>query len=467
MFTPLPEWDRLNRNGRAILLAVQFLPGLLLALIVAHFFGGHAGGLTFAIDNELVTPSWVMKAIGKRLVNNCKFANNVQRNYDDQYVQGGAKVGYTVQARLPQRYQVNKGPRLNPVPIIDNVVPITLTDQANIGIEFSTASLTMEVDDYEDKCIAPAVDALINAIDYDGLSRMYSQVAKCVGTPGVVPGSTGTLPQAANQVYLDAGTKLNNAAVPMDNRVAILSSDMHAYLANANVAIFNPVGDISRNFRKGQFGGEALGVAEWYMDQNVASLTVGPLGGTPLISGANQTGSAILTKGWNNVAASRLLGGEVVQFAGCYEINPLNYQNTGKLKDFVVTAPFSSDGSGNGTFYISPALIPVGPNQPLATCTASPIDGAAITIFGSATAYHDVVTPQGLIYDPEAFALVMADLELPGGLWVSERVNNKALGVSIRFLKGYDIMSDISPARVDVLYGWAAVRQEMACRVAS
>ena len=30
--------------------------------------------------NTLVTPTWVMKEIGRRLVNNLKFANNVNRS---------------------------------------------------------------------------------------------------------------------------------------------------------------------------------------------------------------------------------------------------------------------------------------------------------------------------------------------------------------------------------------------------
>lgn len=458
--TNSPTWGERPLLTRCAIILGALVTAFLAQLVLSHF--SSEPGFLFA--NVLVTPSWVMKEIGRRLVNNVKFAANVQRSYDDQYVQAGAKVGYTVNARLPQRYQVNKGAALNPVPLIDNIVPITLTDQANIGIEFSTASLTMEVDNYSEKCISPAVDALVNVVDYDGLSRMYKQVAKCVGTPAVVPGSTGTLPQAANQVYLDAGTKLNNAAVPTEDRVAILSSDMHAYLANANVAIFNPVGTISENFRRGQFGREALGVSEWFMDQNVATHTVGPLGSTPLVDGANQTGSSILLKGFTAAAASRLKEGDVLQFAGCNEINPLNYQSVAKLKDFTCTADQSSSAGGAVTVTISPALITAGP---LATCTASPADSAAVTIFGSASAYANLSTPQGLVYHPEAFALVMADLELPGGLWVSERLSNKILGISIRFLKGYDIMSDVSPARVDILYGWAAVRQEMACRVAS
>lgn len=416
--------------------------------------------------NSLVTPTWVMKQIGRRLVNNLKFANNVNRSYDGQYVQSGAKVGYTVNARLPQRYTVNKGQALNIQGVTDNIVPITLTDQANVGIEFSTSSLTMEVDDYQKRYISPAVDALVNVMDFDGLSRMYKKTFYTVGTPGVVPGSTGTLPQAANDVYLGAGVKLSNAAIPADGRVAMLTPNMHAYLASANVALFNPAGQISEQYKTGMFGREALGVAEWFMDQNVATHTVGALGGTPTVNGGSQTGASIITQAWSNSITNILLEGDVVQFAGVYSINPMNYQSTGVLMDFTVTANCTSSAAGAVTIPISPNLIPVSSGA-FATCSGSPATSAAVTTFRHASTYANVLTPQGLVYHPDAFACVMADLELPGGVWVAERISNKQLGVAIRFVKDYNVMSDQSPARLDILYGWAAVRPEMACRVCS
>lgn len=415
--------------------------------------------------NTLINPTWVMNEVGRLLVNNLKFAANVSRSYDDQYSIQGAKVGYTVNARLPQRYTVNKGQAINIQNVVDQIVPITLTDQANVGIEFSTASETMEVDDYRDRYIKPAVEALVNAIDNDGLSRMYQATYWTVGTPGVIPGSTGTLPQAAYQPYLNAGVKLSKAAVPTDGRVAMLDPNMHAYLASGGLAIFNPADTLAKVYRSGMFGAKALGIDEWYMDQNVATHTVGALGGTPLLNGATASGAtSIVTDGWSNSITNVVKKGDILQLAGVYAVNPMSFQSTGQLQDFVVTADASSDGSGNATISISPAIITSGNQQ---TVTGVPADNAVITIFGHASSYAALSSPQGLVYHPEAYALVMADLVLPKGCWVSERISNAALGVAVRFIKQYDVMTDQSPARVDVLYGWKAVRPEMACRVAS
>lgn len=449
-------WPTRSLAARVCFLALSVL-GILLTNAIVWHLTAHPVGLLLA--NAIVTPQNVMKEIARRLVNNLKFGANVLRSYDNQYFRGGAKQGFTVNARMPQRFKVNKGQALNIQPVVDTVVPITLTDQANVGIEFSMASLTMEIDNYSEKTIKPAVDTLVNSVDFDGLSRMYKEVAKAVGTPGTLP--AGAL---ANPIYLAAGTKLDDAAVPMEDRVAVLSSGMQAALANANLASFNPQSYISDTFRKGMFARQALGVEAWYKDQNVATHTVGPLGGTPLVDGAGQTGSSVLLKGWTAAAAKRLNQGDVIQFAGVYEINPMNYSTTGQLKDFVVTADASSTSGGALTVYIKPAIIPVSSGA-LATCDVAPADSAAVTIFGHASSYANKVSPQGLIYHPEAFALVMADLDLPGGTWVAERISNEALGVSVRFIKDYDVLTDQSPARCDILYGWAAVRPELAVRV--
>jgi len=405
-----------------------------------------------------------MREVGRRLVNNWVFTNTVQRSYDDQYQSDGGKVGYTVNARLPQRYTVTKGQALTIQGANDVIVPITLTDQANVGIEFSSASLTMEVDSYKDRYIFPAVDSLINQMDLDGLERMAQATYHHVGTPGVVPGSTGTAPQNAVDVYLGAGVRLSENAIPVENRCACLSPNMHAFLVSATVGLFNPTSDIAAQYRHGQFGARALGVDEWYMDQNVNSHTVGALGGTPLVNGASQTGASIITDGWSNSITGVVKKGDILTFASVNSVNPLGYQDTGRLRTFVVTADADSDGSGNATISISPSITTTGA---LKTVTGSPADNAVILIFGHASTYASTVTPQGLVYHPEAYACVMADLVKPGGLEVSERISNSELGVSVRFVKDYAIMTDQSPARLDVLYGWKAVRPEFGCRVSS
>jgi hypothetical protein len=405
--------------------------------------------------NSLVTPTWYTKEVARILVNNLKFAANVNRSYDDAYVQAGAKVGYTVNARLPQRFAVTEGQALQTQGINDQYAPITLTHQKNVAYSWSTASMTQEIEMVRERYVKPAATALANVIDYDGLNTVYTDVYQSVGTPGVTPSS--------NLTYLQAGAKLTNSAVPSDGRVAVLDPTSMVTLANANLALFNPSAQISEQYREGQFASRALGVSEWYEDANVAKFTTGSYTtSTPLINGASQTGSSLVTDGWASSAAT-LNKGDIFTIAGVYAVNPVSYSSTGALQQFVVTATVTSSGVDIAALQVSPAIITSGQLQ---TVTASPADNAAITVVGAgASTMTATVTSQSLLYHPDAFALVMADLHRPQSGAEATVVRSKELGVSIRMVQQYQIGTDSEPTRLDVLYGWATLRPTLAVRV--
>ena len=414
--------------------------------------------------NTVITPTHVLRKVGTRLTNSLRFVGAVSKDYNSEFKKGGAKVGTVVNARLPQRYVVNKGAAFIPQATANSIVPIEITDQANTGIEFDSFTMTLSVDDYEKRYIDPAGEALANQVDFDGLDRSYKDVYWTVGTPAVVPGSTGTLPQAASNVYMDATTKLANYGV-MGKKTAMLSPAMHQYLVTAHMTLFAPAASVGKQYKTGQFSDEALGIQEWMMDQNVPTHTIGALGGTPTVTTAPTSGATtVVTQAWTSAIATRLKRGDVVQFALCNAVNPMNRQSTGQLQDFVVTADCDSDGAGALTIPISPAIITSGPNQ---TVDAAPLASAAVTIFSHASNHASKQTKQGLVFTEEAFAMVTADLEKPMGVWASERISNKAVGVAIRFVKDYNIMTDQSPARLDTIYGFKTVRPEMAVRICS
>jgi hypothetical protein len=418
---------------------------------------------SLAYANTLVTPSWVMKEGMFRLVNSLKFAGEINRTYDSQFRVAGAKVGYILNARLPVRYLVRDGSAFQGQDVTEQVVPIAITDQIHVAIEFTSASLTMEVDNYRERYLEPAFDALANEIDLRGMTRMAKATSAFTGTPAVPPGSTGTLPQAAMEAYLEADEVMTDGAVPNEKRVICINPRMARFLVQGLATLFNPANAIGQNYRSGMIGHDQLGFAKWYKAQNTYRHTVGALGGTPLINGANQSGSSIVLDGWTTAVATRLKEGDKITFADVYAVNPQSRQSTGRLKSFTVTADAASDVNGNMTVSISPAI--VGPGSPYQNVNALPADGAAVKTFGHASSYASVVTPQALAFHPDAYALVTADLERMEGAWVCERIRSKAIGVAFRLWKDRDIRTDSSPCRVDALFGYKAVREELACVV--
>ena len=278
------------------------------------------------MPNSFITPTWVLKDVARVAVNSLKFANNVERWYDDKYKAGGAKVGYTVSGRLPQRFRTTKGQAFQAQPINDQTVPVTLTDQANIATSWSSADATMIIEETRKRYVNPAGEQLANTIDFDGLWRMTPMVWKAVGTPGTTPTSMET--------YLLAGARMTNVAAPLGGRVAILDPLAMVKLVVDTKGLFNPSGSIAENYRTGQFGRNQLGIAEWYQDQNRYVHTTGSFtSSTPVVNGANQTGTSLVTSGWAS-GATTIKAGDILTIADVYEVNPQNYASTGNLQQF-------------------------------------------------------------------------------------------------------------------------------------
>jgi hypothetical protein len=126
----------------------------------------------------------------------------------------------------------------------------------------------------------------------------------------------------------------------------------------------------NKSYREGEIG--KIGGIDTYMSQNAPTFTTGPFGGTPLINGASQnttydtTGAntqTLITDGWTAAAAARVVAGDVFTIAGVFDVNPVTKATLPILKQFVVKANGSSDGSGNLTLTIAPQIITSGAFQ--------------------------------------------------------------------------------------------------------
>jgi hypothetical protein len=408
--------------------------------------------------NTLATPSWVTKEVARGFLNKLVFLAHVNRTYDDAYVQSGAKVGNTVNARLPQRFTVTDGQALQLQNLYDQTVPITLTNQKNVAFGYSSAQATTELDDIRTRYVTPGAEALANAAEVLAFDNVYTDIYSSVGTPGTTPTATLT--------YLQAGVKLTDLSTPLNGRVGMLDPLAMSTLANTTSSLFNPSAVVSENYTEGQFGRKQLGVDGWYQDPVRPTHTTGTFtASTPLVNGASQTGSTISTDGWASGAAT-LNKGDVFTIAGVNSVNPLSYSDNGRLQQFVVTATTSDASGAMATLPISPSIITSGALQ---TVSASPANNAVITVLGATAAASGTLattsSPQSFVYHPDAFAFVMADLMKPGAGADSTTVRSKSLGFSIRMVEQYQIGTDQNPSRLDILIGATTIQARLAARV--
>lgn len=403
------------------------------------------------MPNTLLTIALITREALRVLENNLTFTKLVNRQYDDRFGVEGAKIGTTLNVRKPPRYIGRIGQAINIENSVETQVPVVLNTQRGVDIQFSSQDLALSIDDFSDRFIKPAIASIANAIDADGLSQ-YTAIWNAVGTPNTVPNTLLT--------YLNAGVLLNNNAAPNDGeRYMVISAQMQATIVDALKGLFQAATQIAEQYRQGEMG-QTIGF-EWYMDQNVGNFTVGPQGGAPLVAGANQTGTSLITNGWTGVAAARLVVGDIFTIANVNGVNPQSRQSTRALQQFVVTAPLASDAGGNGTIQIQPPI--VGPGSAFQTVDALPVNGAVITVLGAA----GVQSLQGMAFHKDWITLACADLPLPGGVDMAARVSDRQLGMSVRLIRAYNITTDQFPCRLDILYGWAPLRPELAVRVMS
>lgn len=396
------------------------------------------------------------------LVNELGFTRHIGRQYSPEFGQAGAKVGQTVNARKPPKYMGGYGNGLHLEDIQEIPVPITVDQLFGVHFSANDVDFKLKMDLFRSRYVEPAVARIANEIDRTGL-QLYKQVYNTVGVPGTVPN--------AGLTYLNAGVYLDNTGTPRrgrNTRTAVVGSQMQATLVNALSGLFNSQSAIRAQYDDGVMG-HALGL-NFEMDQNIDTHVVGALGGTPLVNGANQTGSSIITNGWTASISNILRQGDILTFGtDVYGVKVQTASedgavSTGVLQQFVVTEDVDSDGDGAATIPISPSITTSGAFQ---TVTKSPDDDDVVLIFGHASSYAAAVTPTGLAFHKDFATLVTVDLEPVRGVDMAGRISDDELGLAMRLVRAYDVNTNSRPTRLEMLYGWSILYPEMACRIQS
>ena len=400
--------------------------------------------------NTIITPSIIAKEALMQLENNLVMGNLVHRDYGGEF----DKVGSTISIRKPVKFQAQDGATRVNQDVTEGTTSITMDQRKHVSWKFTTNDLTLSIEEYSDRYIKPAAIELAQTVE-GALCNLYATVPDHVGTPGTPP---------ANFLAMGAAwQRLAENAAPQGETInAVLNPAASLLIANdvRQVYVQDKAKTALERVKIGNYAG-----MDTYMAQSIVNHTVGPLGGTPLVNGANQHSNttpqantqSLITKGWTAAAAARLAAGDVFTIANVFNVNPKTRQSTGVLKCFTVVSAVSSDAGGNATITISPAIVTTGAFQ---NVSAAPADNAPLTIrTGTAsTAYA-----QNLAFQKNAFALVMSDLVMPDGAAFKARERYK--GLSMRVVKDYNIDSDEEIIRLDILYGVKTIYPELACRI--
>jgi hypothetical protein len=396
--------------------------------------------------NTILTPTAVTREALVILHQKLNFVGNINRSYDASFANEGAKIGTDLKIRLPNQYTVRSGATLSAQDTSETSTTLQVTSQKGVDVNFTSAELTLSLDDFSNRVLEPAMSVLAANIEADAMS-MYEDVYQEVSDVGAA---------ITTRDVLTGNKKLTDSLSPTP-RVLNMNTQDNLELVEAIAGKFNDAAKISKAYREGMVASQFFGFKDVYENTMWPIHTTGTDDGTGdyLVNGASQTGSTLTV----DTGAGTFKKGDIIFVTGVNAVHPETKADTGRLQQFVVTADV---GTSATSIPISPALTVSGASQ---NVTGSPADNAPIlkresdetTAIGAAADYSI-----SMGFHKDAFAFATADLIKPKGVdFCAREVMD---GISLRIVRDYDINNDKMPCRIDVLYGYKTIRPELAVR---
>ena len=410
--------------------------------------------------NTLLTPTMITRELLRVLHQSCNFIGNVNRQYDDRFAQSGAKIGTGLNVRMPSKYNVRTGATLSADEHVERSTPLTCDSQYGVDVSFTSVELTMSLDDFSERIIDPAMKQLAAQIEGDCMSDGYKVI------PNYTNGTTDGL--LTYKRFQQGGANITKELGPVSDRAAILSPDSTVEFNDAVKGLFQSSENIRRQYREGIMG--RTGGFDVYENTLTPSHANSDFAGTPLTDGTT-LGTSATTNTWVSQTGMEVDGvtstltlnaGDIITFSGIYAVHPETKANTGKLRSFVVQSDVTfTTAADNYTVTVKPGVM-YGTGNSYKNCVLSGVsdtDGLTTTMIGAVSSAFG----QDLQFHKDTFAFVSADLEDVSqfGAWGARRTQD---GISMRIAKQYDIANDAFPCRVDVLFGFDGLYNELGNR---
>jgi hypothetical protein len=391
--------------------------------------------------NSLLTISQITRKAAMVLHQKANFIGAINRQYDDSFAQDGAKIGDTLRVRMPNEYTVRTGASMTAQDTTEQKVDLVVSTIKGVDLSFTSTDLALSLDDFSDRIIDPAMSVLAANIESDVYTNLYKKVYNLYDGDA-----------AAFQFASLSGARqtLTENLAPLAKRSAILTPAHTTKFLNDTKGLFHASDNIDEQYREGKLG-KIQGFDVWentvFADHvtGTAAKTTGYL-----VNGAAQSGSTLTV----DTGTTTFLVGDVITIAGVYRVHPETKVSTGVLQQFVVTA---NSGSSATSLAISPALTATGARQNVSN---TPADNSAIVKVGAGASEN---LNGSLAFYRDAFTFATADLPLPRGVDMASRA--VVDGISVSMVRDFSISDRSFPCRLDVLYGYAALRPQLACRI--
>lgn len=395
--------------------------------------------------NTLLTIDMITREALRLAHEKATFIGTINRQFDDSFGSATGKIGDTLRIRYPSEYTRRQGSRV--MDVQDSVqvsTSLVVATQDGVDMRFNSRELALDLESFSKLHLEPAMASLVSAIDSDVLQGCTKSTFNYAGTAGSAVSSL-TSPGAAR-------TRLNQNLAPKGDRYIQFDSGTMASIVGGVAAYFNPSAAISEQYREGLVSRTAM--ADYYENErvwsmaNTTSVTLSTAKNNGYISTLGQTSINI-----TSLTVSAAGVGMKFTLANVYDVHPETKQQYAQLKQFTVVGV-----TNVSTYTISPAIYISGARQNVGG-TGTTTSTNALTWLGSPNSTYAL----GLMYHKDAFTFATAELPLMSS---SEKCVRRTYdGISLRVWQDSDIRNDELLTRIDILYGFAAIRPAWACAI--
>lgn len=379
------------------------------------------------------------------------FLGTINRQFDGSWSSEG-KTGDTLRIRLPSQYTRRQGSRVMDVQDAEEQkTTLVRATQDGVDMRFNSRELSLDLDNFSKVHLEPAMAVLVSGIESDVLQGCTKAVYNVAGTVGTVPSDLAAVGAAR--------AKLNQYLAPKDgNRSIQMDSVTMGTLVNGLKGLFQDSAQIKEQYREGLIGRTAM--ADFYENERVWGMTNAT---SVLITSATMNGPNFVSTGISTITTATgttPTPGMVFTIAGVFACHPETKAQYAHLQQFVVvTSATASTVTISPTIYTSGAKKNVCAAGGSDIASSSALSSGVITYLGAAATTYT----QNLMYHRDAFAFATAELPIMAD---SVKCVVKTYdGLSLRVWQQSDIRNDELLTRIDMLYGYAAIRPQWAARI--
>lgn len=232
------------------------------------------------MGNTFLTPDIIARQALATLYETTVMIPLVYRDVSTEFT--GMAIGDTVNIRKPAVFEAKEFDPVTGIEIQDATegsVPVVLDKIVDVSFEVTSKQLTLDIEDFDEQLLTPALEAISQKVDRDILSLRDGITAEA-GITDAVNNPGGIYDWSKPESLIEAGRHLDTNNVPMSQRHAVIGSSTKARWMNSDIIKHADKSGSTEALRRGSIGRDIFGF-DVYHTQNVKPPKAAPVTGDP------------------------------------------------------------------------------------------------------------------------------------------------------------------------------------------